>query len=420
MTTKNRAPLIGIWRDGELMGVQGQDPDEWKLISTAPRTRTAFFRPVGRVGGASVGAGTGVGRICDVAFAIPGRPIAVQVVFANMNTAATLTLNAAKIASPSALMTTQGAALFAAGKALTFGGSASVVLPVAVQGSSRVLPGLVVADPVGIVPVARTDEVGAPGVYRIRAHVPDNSVLLNAGPGTDGAAYNANSVNGGAKLAAYSFASAAAGIDTNDSSLLDFGGPVAVYGLIVTYAHDVDDMVVGGDSLDQGVNTPGSYCGWPVQLQTALLATGRPMNVFNVSDAGMRLVDSLRQLRFACALRKPRFAALHLWSNNIEAFTTAQRDQEHAELHFTLDWLVQRGITPVVLSTGPFATEATKSLNARLADLSDYVVTVDLASLYDSTGALKAEYNDGLADSVHGNLSYHTGVMRLVREALGR
>ncbi|HYN54393.1 MAG TPA: SGNH/GDSL hydrolase family protein [Methylotenera sp.] len=353
----------------------------------------------------------------------------VKLIYQNYDTANTMDIDGVKVA-PS--VATAGAGSSANNSALTFSGfvtfagSQSVSIPVAVTGvGGQVIPTEIVSDFIQITSLARTDTVGAPPLLRVATHFAP-SANQTVHPSYNGTNYtNLNTLAANPKFnhGNNSFTGTLAALITSAQPTYDiYGGVQNPIGAIFYYSSGVQEIAAFGDSLIQGVGSSTSYAGWPEYLTWGSYSNSLNFVCANYGTSAQKTVDTLAVAKAVLSKYSPKYAVMKAWSPN-DGNTQAIFDASWGYTLEFINYCLNLDIIPIVLTSGPatgYSWTLTKAQNVRVMALPASVIKVDVAAIinnsasdgtilpaYDSDGT---HYNDAgyaaIADEVKTSIAY--------------
>jgi len=397
------------------------------MVELQPRRGTTPLRLMASLGAAGTGtltAALGGYRTCDQQIPAPGAFKGVRLVYANYDTAATMPIAKAKVASAAKHLTATGSQM--TWQDITFNGALSASVPAATPGAAQQAPGLLVSDMIPLQAIPRTDG-GSRGLIRVRTLIDGVSVAKTVTvltvSGTQSAAFNAASWNNGYQFGSYSPAVDAVTNPADSNSLTETGGPIMCIGAVFVTDDQIDTIACFGDSLVAGATTTNNTAGWPTRL--TMLDAG--LSGINFGSSGQKTKDTLGTFRsYLAGMPKPMYAAFRMWSPN-DGYTSQQAfDDAWAYGMEMLELCRNNDIIPVVLTSGPVngynASQNTFRLNqnAKTLELRKYgVIVVDAASVVTQPGTdntINPLFDGG--DNLHYNDLGHEAIARKVLQEI--
>lgn len=268
------------------------------------------------------------------------------VVYLNKSNAA-FTIDSAKAAC-SATANADGTAL--AWTNLTFGGSASGVVPAGSGSVNDAVPGVLISDIVYQSSLARTDKPLNLPLVQVRSF----SLLGMAGiqvGATDFAAFNASPLAGGAEYASRLPAGDQVAGNTAFQPL--DAGTWVVGNVIANYVKRTYHLLCPGDSLTRGQDNINNILGWPTQLQTLRRGQAVQLSANNAGWSGQTHTASMLTARILCAAEKPDGCVIDTWSPNDGHTLQSIFDRTFAEAIDTAKYISGLGIDVYLTTNTP-------------------------------------------------------------------
>lgn len=299
---------------------------------------------------------------------------------------------------------------------VTASGSQTITVPVATVGTGgQNIPGVVVTDFMPIVPVARTDTLGAPYLLRVASHI-QPSASTTTQPGltqTPQQALNGLTANPGLITGAATFTGTGntlANLTTTAGNVATYGSPMNPISAIFYYNSPTADVWEFGDSIIQGFGTTSQVAGLSEYLTFNSYGKVNQFVGSNFAQSGQKIVDTLARVKAiigasAAAGYVPKYVVIKAWSPNDPGGTQASFDLDFGYTLEIIRYCQNLGITVIVM-TSPFA-QGTSTLallqaqNAQVMALPASVKKVDLFNLWTPGGTWVSAYNSG--DGVHPN-----------------
>lgn len=353
----------------------------------------------------------------------------VKLIYANYSTSVTIPIDGAWVA-PSGAGIPAGTAPGNSSltwTGVTFSGSTSGIVPVAVTNVTRPVPGYLVSDFIPLKSIARTDNISLPPILRVATHntASSNNVVVPGRNGTKETTFNSLNVNNctanpGLATASYQFV-AALGSSITGSQTVFTGQYDEPVGAIFYYSTGVLEVTFHGDSILAGDGSTTTYAGFGEYLTFMTYGTVRPISSSGWAMSGEKTVDTLAIMKGVFSKFKPDYAVFKAWSPN-DGYTQAIADTSWGYCLEMVEVCRQNGVTPVVLTHPPssgMAWSVLQTQNSRVLSLPKFVITVDVASSINdpnSPGNMIASYDSG--DHVHLNDLGNNLVASLINSSL--
>ena len=350
----------------------------------------ASWRTIGSVTDSALAIGVGAYKTTDIQVPAPfGEVYGIRIVLGNLDTAASLLVDAVKIASAGVHLNSAASAL--TWVPVTFSGSASASVPAAgaVIGN-QVQPGLLLSDLIPVRSIARSDG-GSRKLFRVRA------LMSGGGSGRTvhtlqmgnayAATWNADSRVNGYQVG-HTTHSADYVTTTSDGNVV-YEGATAHCPVFTVLFYGTSSGVHGvavGDSLVQGqLSSAGNYLGWP---QLATMRGNGDLTLANFGSSGQYMPDTLATLKRVVDTIKPGFVVMRNFTINGGAGAQSDFDTKFAMFLEGADYCRRNGIVFVGLTTTPVNSWSAgvaammATLNARTMALpqSPYFRVIDTAT----------------------------------------
>lgn len=350
--------------------------------------------------------------------------------FAHFNTAAGLTLQAARVTSTPVHLTTpndNGSLVWSAANAARVNGAALpfTSAPATNGTGGGIIPAVFTTDRIAVASVSRTDSAtdGNLPLLRSAVYINDNAVIPSLGS-TSLEAFNALADNPGFKYGNFMYSSGTDGVTTLGAiSVGEFGGGMTPLEVVFDYDVPVRQLACFGDSNTQGIGTTSSWAGWPARLMFQAINDEVPVSVSNYANAGQRHLDSINTaIGYMASIAATTKAAIFVsgWSPNegaaSDAVMTACRTNvlraiaKANEFGLTL----HVGTTPPVVSYNAEQRGRVLAHNEWVRGLTQYGARVfDIARILAPDGTTLAVYD---ADGTHFNDAAHIAVGTAARD----
>lgn len=367
------------------------------------------------------------GKVINSQIPAVGAFYGVRLIYENWDTVNPMNIDGVKIAVSTA---TGGAGSSANNSALsfssllTFSGSTSIAIPVATNGSTKVICKRAITDFMPITSVARTDNSSFPPLLRVATHFAPsaNQTVHPSYNGTNYTDLNVLAANTGFNYGDNSFTGTLAALGTEAQGTYDiYGGVQNPCGAIFYYSANVNEIAAFGDSLIQGVGSAANYAGWPAYLTYNSYTSSLKFSCANYGTSGQKTQDSLAIMKETLAKYKPKYAAFKAWSPN-DGDTQAIYDTSFGYCLEGIAYCMDLGIVPIVLTSGPasgYTWSRIKAQNARVLALPASALKIDVANLVNnpaSDGNIIPAYDSG--DHTHYSDAGYIAISALIQTSI--
>ena len=350
-------------------------------------------------------------------------------VLTNFNTAAGITLQAARVTSTpmslapmnndASLTWTAAAAATVAGVALPYTG-----IPAAAGNGGNVVPSVFSTDRIAIVNVARTDSAtaGSRPLLRTAININDGAVVPSLSS-ANLTAYTTLADNPGFRYASRIYVSGTDMVNALGSQAPETtGGPFAPAEVVFDYDVPVRQVACFGDSNTQGQGTTSNWAAWPVRLMWQCIDDEVPVAVSNYAHAGQHHADSINTaIGYMPVIARTTKAEVFVsgWSPNVGADTDAvfvacrARILKAIAVAHANGLVLTVGTTPPVLAYSATQKARVAAQNVWVRGLKKYGARVfDIASILAPTGDTLPAYD---VDGTHFNDTAHIAIATAAR-----